>query len=296
MGEKVMELPSPETEEQTAEEAEMEDRRKINFSKDRRGLRFVKQQHSVSTTAALMCFSLPGENSGDVHSSSSPQTHPVFTQHLARRRRLAVQSWPTGRSLWAAEHNRNTADRERRLKTKMHITSFSQHFSSAKPHFKKKKSQSLTSSLPINLHLECKSTSLVLSLCLFAHSHSLSSSSTPFLCVFFWLRSERKTLLYQRQTSGDPDPLSADTALAAAAKLPSAPAQKRWINAGIVAHTRTCWTGRTRWSWEGLSNFSVLGSSCLNNMHRHTLLEASGFSGFRQHVCHCRTVKQLTFR
>lgn len=36
-----------------------------------------------------------------------------------------------------------------------------------------------------------------------------------FVFFLFGLRSERKTLLYQRQTSGDPDLLSADTALAA---------------------------------------------------------------------------------
>lgn len=59
--------------------------KKINFSKERKTEgELAKQQH---TTAALMCFSLLGENSRDVHSSSSPQTHPVFTQHLARRRR-----------------------------------------------------------------------------------------------------------------------------------------------------------------------------------------------------------------
>lgn len=124
MGEKVMEL-----EEQTAEEAGRRrrkierQRKKIYFGKERKTEgALAKQQH---TTAALMCFSLPGENSGDVHSSSSPQTHPVFTQRLAHRRRLAVRGWPTCSFLWVAEHNRPSAERERdrRLQTLMHNTS-----------------------------------------------------------------------------------------------------------------------------------------------------------------------------
>lgn len=105
----------------------------------------------------------------------------------------------------------------------------------------------------------------------------------PSFVFFFFggLRSERKTLLYQRQTSGEPDLLSADTGQAVAAKLPSAPASRK-VNKRRHCDTRTHLPDRSdEVNVGGASEFQSVSGWRLVNMHRHTPLQASGFLAAR---------------
>lgn len=85
MGEKVMELASPETEEQTAEEAGGGRREKwktekkgggiILAEKERSCHELAKQQHDCG---ARVFFPLPGENSGDAHTVAPALRHTLY--------------------------------------------------------------------------------------------------------------------------------------------------------------------------------------------------------------------------
>lgn len=198
----------------------------------------------MSTAKCLLCEQ---KNRRDTYSSSSLQTHPVFTQHLACARQRAVWSWPTCSSFWAREHKTFSTKRKRVLKIVTTICSlinsypFLLQFNLAFLFFFQP-FLSNQSSFTTLLQLYQSAT-----LALSTYSDCLSSLP-PHVLLLSWLRSERKTLLYQSQTSGDWDPLICSYSLCccSSSSAPHQPWLQRWINPGIVTDTYTCMTGWTR--------------------------------------------------
>lgn len=206
-----MELASPETEEQTAEGAgRVTDRRgeKINFSRERKKPRACK----TATRLRRSCVFLCREKTAETCTVAAALRHTLYLLNV----------WPAGGGSPCEADQRaafsgpqSTTGPQQRRGTKAHnIRSLNTSLPLNHTFFKSAFNPFLSNQPPFRMqfHFPCS-----LSLSLFAHSHCLSSSSTPPPLFFFLfgLRSERKTLLYQRQTSGDPDLLSADTALAA---------------------------------------------------------------------------------
>lgn len=107
---------------------------------------------------------------------------------------------------------------------------------------------------------------------LFSQLNRLSSLPLPFFVILSVLW-QRKTLLYQSQTSGDSYPLICCWyTLCCSSPAPHQPWLERWINQGIDTHANL--QDRLDKVEEGRPNFSfsMSLSVCLANMHRHTLL------------------------